>query len=150
MSTHVRLSFIAIALLVAGCSSTADLGVTPGTGTLYGTISNTSGALAGVTVVVTPVGSAALPSVTTNNAGTYRVAGIDVSTSGSGTVAVSGVPNNCTIPAAATYNGLRANDSINVSVSVTCTTPPSVGSIVGTITSSLGGGIAGAKVTVTP
>ncbi len=150
MSTHVRLSCIAIALLVAGCSSTADLGVTPGTGTLYGTISNTSGALAGVTVVVTPVGSTALPSVTTNNAGTYRVAGIDVSTSGSGTVAVSGLPNNCTVPAAATYNGLRANDSVNVSVSVTCTTPPSVGSIVGVITSSLGGGIAGAKVTVTP
>jgi sugar lactone lactonase YvrE len=148
VSTHVRFSCIAIALLVAGCSSTADLGVTPGTGALYGTISNSSGALAGVTVVVTPVGSTALPSVTTNNAGGYRVAGIDVSQSGSGAVAVSGLPTNCTIPAAASYNGLRANDSIDVSVSVTCTA--TVGTIVGTITSSLGGGISGAKVTVTP
>jgi sugar lactone lactonase YvrE len=148
VSTHVRFYIVAIALGVAGCSSTSDLGVTPGTGTLYGTVSNTNGALGGVTVVVTPVGSSALPAVTTTNAGTYRIAGIDVSQSGSGTVAVSGLPSGCTVPVAASYNGLRANDSVNVSVSVTCT--PSVGTIVGTITSSLGGGIAGARVTVTP
>jgi sugar lactone lactonase YvrE len=147
VSTHVRFYIVAIALAIAGCSSTSDLAVNTGTGTLYGTISNSSGALVGVTVVVTPVGSVALPAVTTNNAGTYRVAGIDVSTSGSGTVAVSGLPSNCTVPTAATYNGLRPNDSVQVSVSVTCTTS---GSIVGTITSSLGGGIAGAHVTVTP
>jgi len=148
VSTHVRYYIVAIALGVAGCSSTSDLGVTPGTGTLYGTVSNASGALGGVTVVVTPVGSSALPAVTTTNAGTYRVAGIDVSQSGSGAVAVGSLPSGCTVPAAASYNGLRANDSINVSVSVTCTTP--VGTIIGTITSSLGGGIAGAKVTITP
>ena len=150
MSTHVRLLLVATVLAAAACSSTSDLGVTTGTGTLYGTISNANGALVGVTVVVTPVGAAALPSVTTNNAGHYRVAGIDVSQSGSGVVAVSGLPTNCTVPAAASYNGLRSNDSVEVSVSVTCTNLPSVGTIVGTITSSLGGGIAGAKVTVTP
>lgn len=112
-----------MALAIAGCSSTSDLAVNTGTGTLYGTISNSSGALAGVTVVVTPVGSVALPAVTTTNAGTYRVAGIDVSTSGSGTVAVSGLPTNCTVPAAASYNGLHPNDSVRVNVAVTCTPP---------------------------
>jgi sugar lactone lactonase YvrE len=100
--------------------------------------------------VVTPVGSVALPAVTTTNAGTYRVAGIDVSTSGSGTVAVSGLPNNCTVPTAASYNGLRPNDSLQVSMSITCTGSSTTGSVIGTITSSLGGGIVGAHVTVTP
>ncbi len=151
MSINVRLRLVAIALAVAGCSSSGnDLSVAPGTGTVYGTVSNSAGALAGVTITVTPVGQVALPTVVTNNAGAYRVTGIDVSLSGSGTVAVSGLPTNCTAPTAASFNGLRASDSINVSVTVTCTTPPTTGTIVGTVTSSLGGGIAGAKVTVTP
>jgi len=150
VSTHVRFYIVAIALAIAGCSSTSDLAVNTGTGTLYGTISNSSGALAGITVVVTPVGGVALPAVTTNNAGRYRVAGIDVSTSGSGTVAVSSLPTGCTIPAATSYNGLRPSDSLDVDVSVSCTTSASVGTIIGTITSSLGGGIAGAHVTITP
>ena len=94
VSIHARFYIVAIALAIAGCSSTSDLAVNTGTGTLYGTISNSSGALAGVTVVVTPVGGVALPAVTTNNAGIYRVAGIDVSTSGSGSVAVSGLPTS--------------------------------------------------------
>jgi sugar lactone lactonase YvrE len=139
------------ALALAGCNQgTADLGVAPGTGTVYGTISNNAGALAGVSVIVTPVGASALPAVTTSGNGGYRVAGINVSLSGSGTVALSGLPSNCTAPTPASYNGLEGGDSVNVSVSVTCSTTPSVGMVVGTITSSLGGGIAGAKVTVTP
>jgi hypothetical protein len=149
VSIHARFYIVAIAVAIAGCSSTSDLAVNTGTGTLYGTISNSSGALAGVTVVVTPVGATALPAVTTNNAGLYRMAGIDVSTSGSGTVAVSNLPSGCTVPAATSYNGLRPSDSLDVSVSISCT-GSSVGAIIGTITSSLGGGIVGAKVTVTP
>jgi sugar lactone lactonase YvrE len=151
VSVNVRIHIVALALAVAGCSSASnDLGVAPGTGTVYGTISNTSGALAGVTVVVTPVGQSALPSVNTNNAGAYRVAGIDVSLIGSGSVAVSNLPSNCTAPAAASFDGLRAGDSVEVSVSVTCTGPVTTGSVVGKVTSSLGGGIANAHVTVTP
>jgi sugar lactone lactonase YvrE len=151
VSVNVRIHIVALALAFAGCSSASnDLGVAPGTGTVYGTISNNSGALAGVTVVVTPVGQTALPAVTTNNAGRYRVAGIDVSLSGSGSVAVSNLPTNCTPPAAASFDGLRAGDSVDVTISVSCTGSVTTGSIVGKVTSSLGGGIANARVTVTP
>src|SRR5579862_3074170 len=136
-----RLPSLVIALLVTGCGGTA---VTPATGTVSGTVSSSLGPITGATVVVTPSGAAALPATTTSASGGYSVASVPV---GGGTVTVSNVPSGCTAPAPVSYSGVAAAATLTVNVPVACV---GTGTLTGTISSSLGGTLAGVTVTVTP
>ena len=136
---------VVLSLAAAACSGSKGTGPAP-TGVVAGTVSSSrGGGLAGVSVVVTPTGAGALPAVTTTASGSYSVSGVPV---GSGAVAVSGVPSTCSAPASATYNGLATGGTATVNIVVTCQPPP--GTVAGKVTSSLGGAISGATVTVTP
>lgn len=113
------------------------------TGTVRGTVSRAGGgAIAGATVNVTPGGN-----TTTNAQGQYTVAGVPV---GSGTVRVSGLPSGCTAPADRPYAVASAGQTVAVDFTVTCSAPPSGGTVTGTVTRSTGGAAGGATVTVTP
>ncbi len=118
----------------------------PATGTVSGGVaSSLGGGIGAATVVITPTGRLALPAVQTTAGGTYSVTSVP---DGSGSVALSGLPANCTAPSPANYSGLTGGGSVTVNVTATCTAP--VGTVSGSVTSSLGGGIAGVTITVTP
>jgi sugar lactone lactonase YvrE len=104
---------------------------------------------AGVGVIVTPHGAAALPAVTTNASGMFAVTGVPVS-DGTGSITFTNLPSNCPTPATGTpYSGLTSGKSLTVA-NITITCSPPAGIITGTISSSLGGGLAGVSVIVTP
>jgi hypothetical protein len=134
--------------LAAGDSLAVPIVVTcvPPTGTISGTItSSLGGTIANASIVVTPTGGSALAAVTTSSVGLYSVTGVAL---GGGTVSVSSLPTNCTAPSPKAYTGVTFDSTLTVSLTITCT--PLTGTISGTVSSSLGGGIASAKVTVTP
>ncbi|HZS60099.1 MAG TPA: hypothetical protein VFA43_12570 [Gemmatimonadaceae bacterium] len=118
-------------------------------GAVTGTVTSSMGGtvLAGVQVVVTPTGGSALPAVTTNSSGVYTVGGVPIG-SGAGTVTVGNVPGYCTAPSAASYTGLTNGVTVTTNVTVPCAT--ATGSVIGTVTSSLGGALSGVSVVVTP
>lgn len=120
----------------------ADLNATttPTPGTISGSVTSPQlGALNNVSVSVSGGFSG-----TSNATGAYSIANV---ATGSRTVSISNLPSGCTAPAS--QNVTVASGGTNtVNFTVTCSVP--TGSISGTVTSSLGGGLAGVQVTVTP
>ncbi len=126
-------------LLVAADLQNASGGVP--TGTVTGTVSSPQiGAISGATVTVNSGGFTG----TTSAAGTYSIASV---TTGPKTVTLSGLPASCTVPAPQSVT-VTNGGTATANFSVTCAVP--TGSVAGTVTSSLGGGIAGATLTATP
>jgi hypothetical protein len=81
---------------------------------------------------------------TTNAAGDYSIGNV---TTGAKTVSVSNLPSGCTIPASQNTT-VNPGATSTVDFSVTCQVPS--GTVSGTVTSSLGGGIQNASVTAAP
>ncbi len=110
-------------------------------GTIAGTVTSPQlGALAGVGISVTGGFSG-----TTGAAGDYSIGGVGV---GARTVEiVSGLPAGCTNPGT---QGTTVTNGATSTVNFTVTCPVAAGTISGQITSSLGGGLAGVSVIVTP
>ncbi|MBC7895852.1 MAG: carboxypeptidase regulatory-like domain-containing protein [Cytophagaceae bacterium] len=134
-----------------GGTATANFSVvcTVPTGSVAGTItSSLGGGITGVAVVATPTGGSPTSPFTTGGTGAYTLT-VPVGP-GTGAITLSNLPANCTNPGATNYSGLTSGGTVTLNVTVTCTAPPQVGTVQGTITSSLGGGIAGASVVVTP
>lgn len=120
----------------------ADLenGVAPAPGSVTGTVTSPQiGAITGATVNVSGGFSG-----TTAAGGAYTVAGV---ATGSRTVSVANLPSGCVAPAAQTVS-VASGAATTVDFAVTCAVP--TGSIAGTVTSSLGGGLAGVGVVATP
>lgn len=109
------------------------------TGTIAGTVSSPQrGPLDGVTV------SAGAFSDGTDATGAYSIASVPT---GPRSVTLSALPAGCTNPGAqATTVSAGATSTVNFTVVCTAF----VGTVAGTVTSSLGGGIAGVSVVVTP
>src|SRR5580704_13648547 len=143
----MRTVYLALTIALAACTN-----IPPGpppTGSLSGTISGTNvGALAGVTVTATAQvpNAPVADSTTTSNNGAYSLTGLPI---GSGVIALSGIPAGCQPSAAVNYS-IAANANTVVNIQLSCTQVPQTGTIVGTVASSLGGGIANAQVIVTP
>ncbi|MBK8250996.1 MAG: carboxypeptidase regulatory-like domain-containing protein [Gemmatimonadetes bacterium] len=132
-----------------GGTSTANFSVTCAvpTGNVAGAISSSlGGALAGVSVTVTPTGGSASAPATTSAAGAYSIT-VPVGP-GTGAVTLGNLPANCTNPGATNYSGLTSGGTVTLNVTVTCTAPPQFGTLTGTVSSSLGGIVAGATVSV--
>ncbi|MDX2060947.1 MAG: carboxypeptidase-like regulatory domain-containing protein [Gemmatimonadales bacterium] len=111
------------------------------TGTVAGSVTSPQiGALSNVTVTVTSGGFTG----TTGAGGAYSIANV---TTGPKTVTLSNLPASCTAPAAQTTT-VNAGATSTVNFTVNCVAPS--GTVSGTVTSSLGGGIQNATVTVTP
>ncbi len=120
----------------------ADLenGVAPAPGSVTGTVTSPQlGAIVGATVNVSGGFSG-----TTAAGGAYTVAGV---ATGSRTVSVTTLPGGCTTPANQNIT-VATGAASTVNFVVNCIVP--VGSIAGTITSSLGGGLSGVGVIATP
>lgn len=120
----------------------ADLNATttPTPGTIAGSVTSPQlGALNNVTVSVSGGFSG-----TSGATGAYSIANV---ATGSRTVSVSNLPSGCTAPAAQNVTVVSAATN-TVNFTVNCSVP--TGSIGGTITSSLGGGLSGVQVTITP
>jgi hypothetical protein len=146
-----RAAQCAVLAILASCSSHHSSATSTGpapTGTVVGTItSGLGGSLAGVHVVVTPSGGAPLTAVLTTSAGGFVATSVPVTTD-NGTVTLSALPANCPIPSPTSYTGLTGGDTLTVDMTVVCSAL--VGTVRGTVTSSLGGGLAGVGVIVTP
>jgi hypothetical protein len=120
----------------------ADLenGVAPAPGSVTGTVTTPAGvSLAGATVNV----SGGL-SATVGAGGAYTVASVSTGTK---TVTVTNLPSYCVAPASQSTT-VNTGAASTVNFTVACTIP--TGSIAGTVTSSLGGGIANVSITATP
>jgi len=140
----MRTLLLALTLALAACN---ELQGPPLSGPLTGTISgSTIGPLAGVSVTITPTGSAVSDTSVTTSNGTYSFGAVPI---GGGVIVLSGYPNTCQPPAVANYN-VAPNANTVVNIQLSCSQAPTTGTVSGTITSSLGGGIANAQVTVTP
>ncbi|MBK8250995.1 MAG: PKD domain-containing protein [Gemmatimonadetes bacterium] len=112
------------------------------TGTILGAVTSPQkGNIQGATITV----SGGLSATTAAN-GSYSVANVP---SGSRTVTVSGLPSDCTAPPAQSVT-VTGGGVHTVNFAVTCTPPPPTGTVTGLVTSSLGGVIAGATVTIAP
>ncbi len=136
----------ALWVLSSACTGSSSDTTGPASGTVSGAVStNVGGALGGVSVTVTPSNGTALPAVGTSSDGVYAVTGVPA---GDGTVAITGVPSGCTIPAPVPYSGVSAGGAAMANMVVTCTPP--TGTVSGTVTSTLGGGVSGATIIVTP
>jgi hypothetical protein len=110
------------------------------TGAIAGTVTSPQrGAIAGAAISVSS-GEAA----STDAAGAYSIAGVNV---GPKTVSVGNLPAGCSVPASQSVT-VTSGGTASADFSVTCSVPS--GLVSGTITSSLGGGITGAQVVVTP
>jgi len=133
-----------------GATATANFTVTCNvpTGTVTGAINNSlGGVISGASVTLTPTGGSA-QSFTTGAAGVYTFS-VPVG-AGTGSITVGNLPANCTAPAPTPYSGLTSGGTVTANINVTCTPAPTFGTITGTVTSSLGGGIANASIVVTP
>lgn len=136
--------------LTSGATVTVNIPVTctAPVGTVSGIVTSSLGdRITAATVTITPTSGAALASVVTDSTGKYVVSSVPVG-SGSGIVAVSALPANCANATSKAYSGLTSGVTLTVNIVVTCTTP--VGTVSGIVTSSLGGGVSGAAVAVTP
>jgi hypothetical protein len=113
---------------------------TPNPGTVSGTVTSPQlGPLNNVTVNVSGGFTA-----NTGATGAYSVANV---ATGSRTVSLANLPAGCVAPAAQTVT-VTSGGTATANFSVTCQVP--TGTISGTVSSSLGGGIPGVSVTVTP
>src|SRR5262245_517165 len=113
---------------------------TPNPGTISGTVQSPQlGPLNNVTVNVSGGFTG-----TTGATGAYSIANV---ATGSRTVSLANLPAGCVAPAAQTVT-VASGGTSTANFTVTCQVP--TGTISGTVSSSLGGGIAGATVTVTP
>jgi len=133
-----------------GATTTANFSVTCSvpTGTVSGTINNSlGGVISGALVTLTPTGGSA-QTFTTAAAGSYIFTAPVLA--GTGSITVGNLPANCTAPAPTPYSGLTSGGTVTANINVTCTPAPTFGTIAGTVTSSLGGGIANASIVVTP
>lgn len=111
------------------------------TGTVAGIVSSPQrGPLPGVIVTVLSGGFTG----STDASGAYSIAAV---TTGPKTVSLSGLPSFCTNPGPQSIT-VSSGVTSTVNFSVQCTTP--AGTINGTISSSLGGGLSGVSVTATP
>jgi hypothetical protein len=120
----------------------ADLenGVAPAPGSVTGTVTSPQiGAITGATVNVSGGFSG-----TTAAGGAYTVAGV---ATGSRTVSVTNLPSGCVAPASQAIT-VASGAATTADFVVTCTVP--TGTIAGTVTSSLGGGLSGVIVSATP
>jgi hypothetical protein len=120
----------------------ADLenGVAPTPGSVSGTVTSPQlGNISGATVNVSGGFSG-----TTAASGAYSISGV---ATGSRTVSVTNLPSGCVAPASQNIT-VATGAASTVNFVVTCTVP--TGSISGTITSSLGGGLVGVGVIATP
>jgi NHL repeat len=148
-----RARLVLAAALIGGsllsCSGGTPVNAPALDGTVSGTVTSTlGGGLSGLPVVVTPTGGTAMAPVTTSSTGSFSVANVPIGSAGTGTITVSGTPLNCRPPGPTNYSGLNSNTGASQNVSVTCATP--LDTLNGTITSSLGGGVAGVTAVVTP
>lgn len=127
-----------VRLLVA--SDLVNSGAAP-VGDVAGTVSSPQiGNIASATVTVNPGGFTG----TTGANGSYAIGNV---TTGAKTVAVSNLPAGCTVPASQNVT-VNPGATTTVNFSVTCQVPS--GTVSGTVTSSLGGGIQNVAVTVAP
>jgi hypothetical protein len=111
------------------------------TGTVAGSVTSPQlGALAGVTVTVSSGGL----TDTTNGSGAYSISGV---ATGPKTVSLSGLPAGCTDPGSQNTT-VTSGATSTVNFSVTCPVPS--GTISGTVSSNLGGGLSGVSVSATP
>jgi hypothetical protein len=94
--------------------------------------------------VATPTSDTALGVVTTSASGAFVVAPIP---STSGTITLSNVPSNCVTPSPVSYTG--TSSTVIANIGLTCSSS-GVGSVTGTISSSLGGPLSKVGVIVTP
>lgn len=145
-------ALILAALIVfsaAACNDDDDGGTGPApTGTVAGTItSSLGGPVAGITVTATPTNGTAPTGVATGADGKFSIAGVPVS-DGKGTLSFTGIPANCTDPGSVAYTGLTSSGTVTKDVELTC--HELVGTVSGTVTSSLGGPLADVEVTVDP
>lgn len=121
----------------------ADLRATGATpvGTIQGSVTSPQrGPLSGVLVSATP----GTRTGTSAASGAYSIT--DVAT-GPKTVAVSNLPAGCSVPATQSVT-VTSGGTHTVDFSVTCTVPS--GTVSGTVSSSLGGGLQNVQVIVTP
>ena len=138
----MRVLLLALPIALAACTD-----IPPGPppmGSLSGTITGTNlGPLSGVTVTATWPGQAAViaDSTTTGNHGGYAMAGVPT---GGGSITLSGIPAACQ-PAAAASFSVSASATTIVNIQLSCSRGPPTGTVTGTVTSSLGGGIANAQ-----
>ncbi len=95
------------------------------TGTVSGVVTRASdgSAIPGATVTLTPTGGTALAAVTTSSTGAYTIGNVPA---GDGSIAVGTLPAGCTVPAAQSYTGLVAGQTVTRNIVVTCT-PPAAG-----------------------
>ena len=135
-------------LAAAGCHDSNDgTGPAP-SGTVSGTItSSLGGPLTGIKVTATPTSGDAPNEVTTDGDGRFSVSGVPVS-DGKGSIALAELPTNCTDPGDVAYTGLAGGKTVTRDIEVAC--HELVGTITGTVTSSLGGPLAGLHVSVDP
>jgi hypothetical protein len=113
----------------------------PQLGTITGTVTSPErGNLSGVTVSATPGAYAG----STSGAGSYTLSSVAI---GPKTVSLSGLPAGCTNPGSQTTTVTDGGTS-TVNFTVTCSYL--TGTVSGTITSSLGGGVPNVAVVVTP
>jgi hypothetical protein len=131
-----------------GGTTTANFSVTctTPTGTVNGTINNSQGGvISGALVTLTPTGGSA-QTFTTGAPGQYTFT-VAVG-AGTGAITLGSLPANCTNPGSTPYSGLTSGGTVTVNITVTCTAPPQVGTVTGTISSSAGGPISGASVAI--
>ena len=134
-------------LVVAACHDDKGTGPEP-RGTVAGTIiSSLGGPIAGVKVTATPTAGSASTEVTTGSDGKFSIGGVPVS-DGKGTIALAELPANCTDPGDVAYARLAGGETVTREVQVDC--HALVGTISGTVTSSLGGPLADVQVSVDP
>jgi sugar lactone lactonase YvrE len=137
-----RLLGTLIALAPLACYNNPNLTAAT-SGTISGTVNSNTGAVGGVTVTDRPqLGSG--QSAVSNRNGQYTITGIPF---GPGSVAVSGVPSGCETGGSG-YSMPPSLGTITVDISIQCGI--TTGTIDGVISTTAGGTISGAIVTVTP
>lgn len=140
------LSTLGMLVCLASCGGGSSDSTGPSTGTVVGTIRSSLGpGLSAVRVTVAPLSGAVLASVQSATDGSYAVTNVSA---GDGTVSIDGIPEGCSAPTPSGYSGLTGGSRVTVNVTVSCNAP--TGTIVGTVTSSLGGPVSGATIAVTP
>jgi hypothetical protein len=133
------------AIVLAACYNNPNTDLTAAsTGTITGTVtSNTGSPLANVAVTANPqLGSP--QTVASNGNGQYAISNIPF---GPGSIGVGGVPSGCQ-SAGSGYSMPASFGTVTVNVTVQCGI--TTGTVGGTITSTQGGAIVGAIVTITP
>jgi len=113
-----------------------------------GTItSSLGGPIAGVKVTVAPTSGEAPAHVITGSDGKFSVDGVSAS-DGNGKISLADLPATCADPGDLSYTGLSKGNTVTRDIEVTCRAL--AGAISGTVTSSLGGPLAGVHVSVDP